>query len=48
MNGTEVQWEFECEGMGAWLRYDFKWAKEFSTNFAVEPVVLIGLELRKT
>ncbi len=33
VNGTEVQWKFKCEGMGAWLRYDFEWAKEFLCEF---------------
>ncbi len=33
VNGTEVRWKFEHEGMGAWLRYDFEWAKEFLCKF---------------
>ncbi len=33
VNHMEVQWKFECEGMGAWLSYDFEWAKEFLCEF---------------
>ncbi len=33
VNGMEVRWKFECEGMGAWLGYDFEWAKEFLCEF---------------
>ncbi len=33
VNGMEVQRKFECEGMGAWLSYDFEWTKEFLREF---------------
>ncbi len=33
VNSMEVRWKFECEGMGAWLSYDFKWTKEFLCEF---------------
>ncbi len=33
VNHTEVRWKFESEGMGAWLSYDFEWAKEFLCEF---------------
>ncbi len=33
VNGMEVRWEFKGERMGAWLRYDFEWAKEFLCEF---------------
>ncbi len=33
MDGTEVRRKLKHEGMGAWLRYDFEWAKEFLYEF---------------
>ncbi len=33
VNGLEVRWKLEGEGMGAWLSYDFEWAKEFLRKF---------------
>ncbi len=33
VNGMEVRRKFEREGMGAWLRYNFEWAKEFLCEF---------------
>ncbi len=33
MDSMEVRQKFESEGMGAWLSYDFEWAKEFLCKF---------------
>ncbi len=33
VNRMEVRRKFEREGMGAWLSYDFEWAKEFLCKF---------------